>query len=329
MNTEKINKVELHVHLDGSLRPQTVYELCKKDNIELPSKNMKELKKYLSVDENNKDLVEYLKRFHFPVQAMQSKENLERVAFELVEDLSNEGYIYAEIRFAPHLHTAKGLTLDEVVESVLAGIKMGTDKYDIEIGLLLCVMRHMEPELGFELVNVADKFLTKGVAGLDLAGDEFNFSAMLFKEIFAEANKRNIPFTIHAGEARGAESVKEAIELGAKRIGHGIRAVEDEAVIKLVKENDVCLENCPVSNLHTHAIPDFAKYPTVDFLKQGIKVNLSTDNRTVSNTNYQREVDFLDSNIEISKAELFEMNKNGILAAFISDEKKQKLLKKL
>lgn len=329
MNTEALKKVELHVHLDGSVRPQTVYELCKKDGIELPSKNMEELKNYLSVDENNKDLLEYLKRFHFPVKAMQTRENLERISFELMEDLYNEGYIYVEVRFAPLLHTEKGLSLNEVIDSVLEGMNRASAKYEIDFGLLLCILRHTEPKYGFPVVEAAKAFKGKGVVGLDLAGDEFNYSATLFKDVFEYALNLEIPFTIHAGEARGAESVREALELGAKRIGHGIRAMEDKELLKIIRDNNICLENCPVSNLHTHAIKDFTKYPTVDFLNQGISVNLGTDNRTVSNTNYRREVNFLDENIEITVEHLKEMNRNGILSAFISEHKKQELLKKL
>jgi len=161
MDIKNIKKVELHLHLDGSLRPETVLEIAKKDNIKLPTENLEELKKYLKVSEDNKDLVEYLKKFELPLLVMQSAENLKRVTFELLEDLAKENYIYVELRFAPHFHMDKGLSLDEVVESVRAGTVLAEEKYDIKANLLLCVMRHLSEEKGFEIVELARKNLRK------------------------------------------------------------------------------------------------------------------------------------------------------------------------
>ena len=243
MDTKKIKKVELHLHLDGSLRPSTVIDIAKKEGIELPSYDEKELIKYLSVDETNKDLVEYLKKFNLPLKVMQTRENLERVTFELLEDLAKDNYIYVELRFAPHLNTKKGLNLSEIVESVNAGIFRAENTYPIKANVLLCIMRHMEVSLGYEIVDLAKKYLGEKVCGIDLAGDEFNYSVTLFKDVFARAKGMDIPFTIHSGEARGPESIVDALSVGAERLGHGIRAYENKELLEKLKENRFIRKN--------------------------------------------------------------------------------------
>ncbi len=329
MDTKKIKKVELHLHLDGSLRPSTVIDIAKKEGIELPSYDEKELIKYLSVDETNKDLVEYLKKFNLPLKVMQTRENLERVTFELLEDLAKDNYIYVELRFAPHLHTKKGLNLSEIVESVNAGIFRAENTYPIKANVLLCIMRHMEVSLGYEIVDLAKKYLGEKVCGIDLAGDEFNYSVTLFKDVFARAKGMDIPFTIHSGEARGPESIVDALSVGAERLGHGIRAYENKELLEKLKENRITLECCPISNLNTQIFHDFHDYPLKTYLNNGLKATINTDNRTVSNTNYQKEIDFLEKYTPLTLEEIYLANKNAIEGAFISKEEKEELLKKL
>ncbi len=329
MDTKKIKKVELHLHLDGSLRPSTVIDIAKKEGIELPSYDEKELIKYLSVDETNKDLVEYLKKFNLPLKVMQTRENLERVTFELLEDLAKDNYIYVELRFAPHLHTKKGLNLSEIVESVNAGIFRAENTYPIKANVLLCIMRHMEVSLGYEIVDLAKKYLGEKVCGIDLAGDEFNYSVTLFKDVFARAKGMDIPFTIHSGEARGPESIVDALSVGAERLGHGIRAYENKELLEKLKENRITIECCPISKLNTQIFHDFHDFPLKTYLNNGLKATINTDNRTVSNTNYQKEIDFLEKYTPLTLEEIYLANKNAIEGAFISKEEKEELLKKL
>lgn len=329
MNIKEIKKVELHLHLDGSLRPETVIDIAKKDGIELPTYEIGELKKYLSVDETNKDLVEYLKKFDLPLKVMQTKENLTRVTFELLEDLAKDNYIYTEIRFAPHFHKQSGLSLEEIVESVSDGILEAEKKYKIKGNILLCIMRHMSTDLAYEIVDLAKKYKDKKVVGIDLAGDEFNYSVNLFKEVFEKAKSLKIPFTIHSGEARGADSVADAVKIGAKRLGHGIRAYENNELLSLLKDKGITLECCPISNLNTHVFKDFKEYPLKSYLNNGIKATINTDNRTVSDTNYQKEIDFLERYTSLTLDEIKLANKNAIEGAFISEEQKIELLKKL
>ena len=329
MDIKNIKKVELHLHLDGSLRPKTVLEIAKKDNIKLPTENLEEFKKYLKVSEDNKDLVEYLKKFELPFLVMQSAENLKKVTFELLEDLAKENYIYVELRFAPHFHIDKGLSLDEVVEGVRAGIVQAEEKYDIKANLLLCVMRHLSEEKGFEIVELARKNLGNKVVGIDLAGDEFNYSVKLFEKVFKKAEELTIPFTIHSGEARGAESIYEALSVGALRLGHGVRAYEDKKLLEVLKERKITLECCPISNMNTQVFQDFSLYPLKKYINSGIKATINTDNRTVSDTNYEKEIEFLGKLTPLTIEEIKISNLNAIEGAFISREEKDELIKRL
>lgn len=329
MNIENLKKVELHLHLDGSLRPQTLLDIAEKDNISLPTKDLEEIKKYMMVADNNKDLVEYLKKFELPLKVMQSEENLERIAFELVEDLAKENYMYAEIRFAPHLHTEKGLSLDKVIKSVTNGIERAERDYDIKSNIILCIMRHLSVEKGFEIVNLAKSYMGSKVVAIDLAGDEFNYPVTIFKDVFAKAKENNIPITIHAGEARGYESIVDSIELGASRIGHGVRAYENTNLIQELINKNIFLECCAISNMNTQIFDDFYEYPFKNYLNKGIKVTINTDNRTVSNTNFKKEIEVLEKYNSIDKNEIIKSIKNSIYGAFISDKEKDILLKKL
>lgn len=326
---EPYKKVELHLHLDGSLRPETVLELGIKNGLIPKETDIKEIKKQLTVAKDNSSLVDYLKRFDLPIKILQSKEALERAAFELAEDLASENTIYAEIRVAPIQHLKEGLTPDDVVEAILKGFNVAKKCYSIEINLLLCAMRHLTPEKNEFLIDLTQKYRERGVVGLDLAGDEAGYPPTLFREFFKKAKEENIPFTIHAGEARGPKSILEAIEMGASRLGHGIRAYEESEVVELIKEKNICLECCPVSNFNTKAIENFYSYPIVDYLKREVAVTLNSDNRTVSNTNYDKEIDMLKHYIDIDKKHIKQMNINAINHAFIPNRLKERLLEEI
>ncbi len=320
---KKIKKAEIHLHLDGSLRTGTIIELADKYNIKLFSKEKDELEKYLIVGNNDTSLLDYLKKFEIPLKIMQTKESMERTAYELAEDLFNEGYIYFEVRFAPHLHTEKGIKLNEIVESVIKGINKAKEKYGIECGVILCIMRHMEVKYAEELLEISKLYKT----GLDLAGDESNYPVEIFTEVFKKAYQQNIPYTIHAGEADGAESVRKVIDLKANRIGHGVRSVEDRELIdRIVKEN-ILLEICPISNFQTKVFKNINDYPIKYLLDRGVKISINTDNRKVSNTNLYKEICFLQENYGIEEKEIIEMIGNSIKYGFVEESIKNKLLK--
>lgn len=320
-------KVELHLHLDGSVRPETALSFIN-DN-EGRKYELDEVTGMLTVSDNEKSLVDYLKKFDLPIKLLQTEKRLERVSYELVEDLAAENTIYAEIRVAPIQHLKKNLSPAQVVESILAGIKRATKKYDIKIGLLLCAMRSLPLSDNYFLIDLAEKYKERGVVGLDLAGDESGYPAYLFKDFFNKAMEKSIPFTIHAGEAKGPDSIIEAIELGASRIGHGIRAYEREEVMDLILERDICLECCPISNRDTKAIRDFSNYPILRYLSKGIAATLNSDNRTVSDTNYDKEVEFLKKYLPITESDIRVLNINAVKHSFTTDENKRELLLKL
>ncbi|BDU50213.1 adenosine deaminase [Haliovirga abyssi] len=326
---KKMKKAEIHLHLDGSMRIETILDLAKKDGIELPTYNFDEFRKYVEVEKDNSSLIEYLKKFELPLMVLQDSKALERTAYELIEDLAKDNYIYVEIRFAPLLHLNNGMKAEEVVESVLRGLKKAKEKFGVESGLLLSVMRHMSVEDGKKVLELGKKYKDSGVVGLDMAGDEKNYSPLIFKEVFEEAREAGINFTIHAGEAAGVKSIREAIELGAKRLGHGIRAFEDEELLKEIKEKNIVLEVCPISNFQTKVLADFHDYPIKKYLKMGIKLSLNTDNRTVSNTNFIKELKFLEKYFDFENEEIEEMVRNSVRFSFAKEETKKRLLEEL
>ncbi|MCH5166690.1 MAG: adenosine deaminase [Erysipelotrichales bacterium] len=316
MESKKIKKVELHVHLDGSIRPSTISEYM---NI-----SVDEAKDLLIAKDKCEDLNEYLTKFDLPVKFMQTKEELIRVAKELVEDLIEDNCIYAEIRFAPNKHTEK-LSLDEVVESALAGLK---SEY-LKTGLILCMMRGDSFEDNKNIIDLASKYLKKGVVGIDLAGAEALFKTNDYKDLFAYAKSLNIPFTIHAGEADGVCSIEDAISFGAKRIGHGVRSIESEECLNLIKKNDILLEVCPTSNIQTNTFASINDHPIKYLKEEGVPVSINTDNRTVSNVTLSLEYDKLMSTFGFNQNDFDEMNESAIKHAFISENEKRELLEKL
>ena len=304
----EIPKVELHVHLDGSVRYETL-------------KEFKNITKEDVMCNNCKNLEEYLTKFNLPIEIMQSKEVLTRVAKELVEDLKKDNVIYAEVRFAPILHT-KNLSLEEVVESVLEGLK---DK-DLKVNLILCMMRNSSFIENKKIIDLTFKYLNKGVVGIDLAGDEKNYKTKNFKDLFKIINDLKIPFTIHAGEADGIDSILSAIKFNAKRIGHGVRCIEDDKVINLIKEKNITLEICPTSNVDTN-ICEYKNHPIKRLYDKGVLVTINTDNRTVSNITLSDEYEKLSKCFGFKIEDFKKMNINAINSSFLFNVEKEKLIK--
>lgn len=310
-----MKKIELHVHLDGSIRPSTVSNLL---NIPL-----EEVKEKMIVKENNKDLEEYLTKFDLPIKIMQTKENLKTVAYELAEDLKNDGVIYAEVRFAPNFHIKEGLTLDEVVESVIDGVK---NINGIKINIILCMMRGDSFNNNLKIIKLAEKYLNKGVVAIDLAGNEAKYKTRDYKKLFDIAKEKNIPFTIHAGEADGALSVMDATNFGAKRIGHGIKIIENDDIINNIIKNVITLEVCPTSNVDTKNVLSYEKHPIKKLFDKGVKVTINTDDRTVSNVTLSSEYKRLKASFDFTNKDFFNMNVNAINASFMTEKEKVKYI---
>ncbi|MBN2051450.1 MAG: adenosine deaminase, partial [Spirochaetales bacterium] len=256
-------KVELHDHLDGALRPETIIDLALKNRVELPEKEPEALAEWFHRGSNRKSLSLYLEGFAVTVAVMQTAEAIERVAYEHMEDLAADNVVYAEIRFAPILCTQRGLNLEEVVTSALKGLKRGREDFGVDFGLILCAMRHQK--ISLEIAELAVAFREKGVVGFDIAGDEYGHPPKKHLEAFQYIRNRNFNITIHAGEAFGIESIWQALQIcGAHRIGHATRLVEDMVIqgtriekmgslSHFIRDKRIPLEMCISSNIQTGA----------------------------------------------------------------------------
>lgn len=324
---KNLPKIELHCHLDGSLRVDTAIDLAKKEGIPLESYEFNDVKKLLSIDKNCSSLDEYLEKFHLPNKLMQSKENLKRIAFELMEDGARENIKYMEIRFAPILHINSGLSLEEVIEAVIDGIKKAEDIYDIKGNVIISCMRNFDIKHVYDSIKAGEKFIKKGVVGIDLAATEKEDFAYDYIEAIKEAKRHGFRITVHAGETGFGKNVKQAIELlEAERIGHGIYIYNDDEAYKIVKEKGVFLEVCPKSNIDTKAINDYKEHPLYNYYKDNIKITLNTDNRTVSNINLSDEINNVINTFNLSLEDYKKIYINSVNAAFCDEKTKKQLL---
>ncbi len=325
-------KVELHCHLDGSMRVDTIAELLKEQKIDLAEYGLSHekilsegLTQYLQVAPDCTSLTEYLQKFDLPLRCLQTTEGLKRAAYELVCDAAKENVKYIEVRFAPMLSTEQGLTCSKVIEAVVEGLRLGEEESGTYARAIVCAMRHHSLEQNMEMLHSAKEFIGKGVCALDLAGDESQFPTKLFRELFAEAKRIGMPFTIHSGECGSVENVREAIELGAGRIGHGISLEKSEELQRLCAEKRIGVEMCPASNLQTKAVESLSQYPIKQFLANGLLVSLNTDNRTVSVTSMMQETQTARDVLGLSEEEILQCTRNAIETAFAEEEVKQHL----
>jgi len=334
MNLEQIikilPKVELHRHLDGSVRVETIFDAAIKHNFVLPTYDINELKKYVQVSPNCKSLTEFLQTFDFFYEFLKFPDVLERIAYENCEDaVKKENIRYLELRFAPPLQTKENFSEGDVLKSVIHGIKYGQKDFKINVGLILCLYRYhtITEEQNWTTIKLAEKYFGDYVVGIDLAGDESKYSVELYKEFFEYAKSRSIPITCHAGEAGGALEVYKAIKLGAKRIGHGTHLYEDENIMKFVREEEIALEICLTSNIHTQVVDNIEAHPFKKYYDYGIKVTINTDDPSVSDIDLNHEFvlvkDVFGLNFEDIKKLIF----NSLEASFLKKEDKNSLRK--
>jgi adenosine deaminase len=296
----RLPKVLLHEHLDGVLRPRTIVELAKVENYKgLPTTDPDELSQWFFRGANQGSLAKYLEGFTHTIAVMQTEEALQRVAYEQAEDLSRDGVIYFETRFAPVFHLQKGLTHQQIVGAVLKGLERARKDFGIGSGLIICAMRNMNVSL--EMAELAVDFRARGVVGFDLAGEEGGYPPKKHVDAFHYIQRENFNITVHAGEGYGKESIWQAIQYcGAHRIGHGTRLIEDITVVdgKAVKLGDLAqyvldkripLEICLLSNVHTGATPSLAEHPFKTLYQEKFRVTLNTDNRLMSQTSMTQE----------------------------------------
>lgn len=319
-------RIELHCHLDGSLNIDFVQSHLASQGINIIRK---ELEEKLKVKPDCTSLTGYLEKFDLPLQCIQTKEALEQAAYELVIDAAKDDVAYIEVRFAPMLSTEKGLTCTEVIDSVVHGLKKGERESGTYAYAIVCAMRHHSLEQNLDMLKAAKPFVGKGVCALDLAGDESAFPTRLFRELFIQAKEWQIPFTIHSGECGSVDNIREAIELGARRLGHGIALEKSPELRLLCKEKGIGIEMCPTSNLQTKAVEGLDSYPLKQFLEEGLLVSVHTDNRTVSGTTMEQEEKLVKERLQISEEMWLQCTRNAIQTAFASDEIKEELMRRM
>lgn len=288
---EKLPKTDLHVHLDGSLRLDTVLDLARTNKVKLPTTDPGELFRLLYAGDVCNSLDDYLKAFDITLSVMQTEESLERSAYELAEDAWNEGVRYIEVRYAPMLHLRGGLSLTQVVEAVLRGLRMAKRSLGIRYGVILCGIRTMSAESSLRMAELAVAFKNRGVVAFDLAGSEVNNPAAEHRAAFQLILANNINCTAHAGEAYGPDSISQAIhKCGAHRIGHGTRLRENGDLLNYVNDHRIPLEVCVSSNIQTKAAKSWEAHPVDFYVDYGLRVTINTDNRLITDTTVSKEL---------------------------------------
>jgi adenosine deaminase len=320
-------KIDLHRHLDGSIRVSTILELSKEHGLSLPSNELSHLEKEVYIQDRSTDLLAFLAKLDYGVASLVNIEACERIAFENVEDLREEGIDYAELRFSPYyMAMHHSLSLSDVVAAVVRGVKAGERRFGIKVNLIGILSRTFGVD---QCMRELESLLKhhQDLVGLDLAGDEKGFPAKLFQAHFSLAKqKTDWRFTIHAGEADGPQSVWDAITLlHADRIGHGVRAIEDEKLLSYMVENKVGVESCLTSNYQTGTWIDTASHPLITFLNVGIEACLNTDDPGVSNITLDDEFELARRALNFTEAQLHTLKENALNQAFISESEKEEL----
>jgi adenosine deaminase len=327
---ERLPKTDLHVHLDGSLRLSSILELAQKYKIVLPASDEDGLRLAMNLGQNCGSLVEYLKAFEVTLKVMQSAEALTRIAYELAEDAAKENVRYMEVRYAPMLHTRKGLKLTAVVEAVLEGLRAAHDRFGIESAVILCGIRNVSAESSLEMAELAVAYKGRGVVGFDLAGAEYDHPAKHHRAAFQLVRDNNINVTIHAGEAYGPESIAQAIHVcGAHRIGHGCRLRENGDLLHYVNDHRIALECCPSSNVQTDAIRDLKSHPIKLYKNLGLRVTVNTDNRLVTNTTVSKELWLCHRELDFTLDDIKAVILSGFKSAFLPFHVKQQYLRRV
>lgn len=320
-------KAELHCHLDGSMRVDTIIDIAKKHGVSLPYTDTDSLGAYLKVGDSCKNLVDYLKSFAVTVSVLQDRDSLIRAVYELAEDASLENVRYLEIRYCPALSTQKGLTMDDVVCAMLEGKAKSEGDFNIIVNIIICALRHNSQEEATEHARLAVLYKDKGVVAFDIAGPENGYPAVLFQNQFQTVSAAGQHSIVHAGEACGSESVYEAVHtIGVKRIGHATSLVHDKVLMDDVRTRNICVEACVSCNVQVRAIDTVASHPVKQYLDAGICVTLNTDNRLLSDVTLTKEYKIVCDTFQLSKENLYTIIINGFRSALIPEKEKEMLL---
>lgn len=323
-------KISLHNHLDGAIRPETFFQIASKRGIKLPADTLEGILPFIQVTGEEKNLVDFLAKFDLINQITQTDDVLTRIAEEIVEDAAKESVRYLELRGAPLVHVQEGLYAEAVVEAILTGLASGEKKFGVKARFIVCALRSDEPKKNVSLAKIAANYLKYGVVGFDLAGDEAGYSANLHREAFQLAKEKGLKITVHAGEAAGPTSVYSAIyDLGAERIGHGIRALEDERLIELLREKNIALEVCPTSNVHTKAVPELRKHPVRKLYELGVPIIIGDDDPKISNISLSSELELLKKQFGFTVQEICGLELQAVNYSFLPETEKEKVYKQM
>ena len=313
----RLPKAELHCHLDGSVRPQTLLDLGKEYGVEMPRADAESLRDFMTV-RDARNLEDYLARFDVTLTVMQRPEAIERIAYELAEDAHQDGVWYIEVRFAPVLNVKQGLELHEVVEAAVRGLARAERDHGIIGRVIVTALRNLSPDTSLELARLAVAYKHRGVTGFDLAGAELGNPASKHAKAFDYARSHDMACTCHAGEGDGGQSVREAVHAcGAHRIGHGTRLFEDEALLEYVNDRRIPIEICLTSNVQTRAAGSYASHPLRQYYDVGLNVLLATDNRLMSGTTLSDEYAHAAAELGFSLGELARVALNSFESAFL------------
>ncbi|MFL5603746.1 MAG: adenosine deaminase [Gemmatimonadaceae bacterium] len=325
----QLPKAELHCHLDGSVRPDTLLDLAREHRVQMPKQTPEELAAFMRVDDAQ-SLEDYLRRFDVTISVLQSEEALERVAYELAEDAAEDGVRYIEVRNAPILNVVQGLTLVQAIEAPLRGLRRAENDFGIIARFILCGLRQFPPADSLEMAKLAVEFRNEGVVAFDLAGGEKGNPAADHAEAFRYAREHNLAVTVHAGEGDGAESVRQAVHIcGADRIGHGTRLIEDPELTQYVNDRRIALEVCLTSNVQTRVADSYASHPLREYFDRGLNVTLNTDNRLMSATTLTDEYVFAAEHLGFTVEELAAVALNGFESAFLPWEERVMLIEEV
>lgn len=320
----RLPKAELHVHLDGCLRPATLLDLAREQHLNLPAATPAALAEYMLVRDAH-SLEEYLERYQITVAVMQTEAALERIAYEFVLDVARENVRYVEVRYCPALSTP-ALTLSEAIEAPIRGLRRGEAETGTVARLIICGLRTLAPSVSMDLARAAVDYRKDGVVAFDLAGAERGHPAHEHRAAFDYAGGHGLRLTCHAGEGAGAESIRDAIEsCGAERIGHGVRLREDPALVDLVGERDIALEMCLTSNVHTQTVPDVTTHPLREYFDLGLPVTVNTDGRLMDGVTLSHEFGVAHRALGFTRGEIDRLILTACTHAFLPEAEREAL----
>lgn len=322
----RLPKAELHVHLDGSLRPETMLDLARTAKVELPAGDPDSLRRYMLVSDA-RNLEDYLERFDITVALLQTPEAIERVAYEMVEDAARDNVRYLEVRYCPHLSTHRGLSMEEVLLAESRGLTRGEQDFGVRTAIINCSLRHYPPDRSIEIAELSVRSKHLGVVGFDLAGGEAGFPPGVHGAAFDVALAGNLGITIHAGEAYGPASVSEAIRrCHAMRIGHGTRLKENPALQEFVRDRRILLEINITSNVQTRVVPEPSRHPVRGYFDAQLAVTLCTDSWLMSGTSLTNEYWVAHRHLGFTREEIDRLILNGFAGGFLAWPERQALV---